>query len=551
MRLKRMVIASENPAEQIRDVAFNAEGLSLIVDLDSKEGNSGNNIGKSTFAKIIDLCLGAESVKTIYHDVETKDDDLVKSHLNNARVYAVLTVADGKGREHNLRRDLWEGGKCQLDGTTFEKKKDYREKIKAIAFPDASDALTLRQIMPFFLRLENTQNYIFEYLGTYHRSIEYRQYYDYLIGAKSASELLDLSSEIKRKEDQNSKILRRYGIREIGQLDKLIESARKEAEEKQKEFKSDDVVLGFAHDEGNASLEEDLNAKTQRVSDTKGEIAFLKEKVSHERDTIEKIDRQALRLLYEDGRMFVKDMNKDFDEFVAFHQEMTRKRLDGFEARIHALEERLMKEEKELTEARKSYASRFVDYKFDLNGKENDNLREIIDVCYRLKSLENDRKAYENNKEDISRKQAELNEIQLEKKKLKERRKILNSAFRDITTRVFGAPFELEFTKDLGAFPIKCSGGNKGAGDRKTIVACFVFSMMKLYEKEKREMPFFFVQDQMEGVSLANLEKLEKEAKSARCQYIIPILSDRARSLGDLDKKKVLALSQKDKLFKL
>ena len=94
MRLKNLLIASENPAEQIRSVDFNPEGLSLIVDLDSEEGKSGNNIGKSTFAKIIDLCLGADNVKMLYHDVETKDDALIKGHLNEAKIYAVLTVEE-------------------------------------------------------------------------------------------------------------------------------------------------------------------------------------------------------------------------------------------------------------------------------------------------------------------------------------------------------------------------------------------------------------------------------------------------------------------------
>ena len=74
---------------------------------------------------------------------------------------------------------------------------------------------------------------------------------------------------------------------------------------------------------------------------------------------------------------------------------------------------------------------------------------------------------------------------------------------------------------------------------------------MKLYGTDDRDMPSFFVQDQMEGVSLKSLSQLEIESVSAHCQYVIPILKDRARDLGTLDGKQVLVLSQNDKLFKI
>lgn len=551
MRLKNLLIASENPAEQIRSVNFNPEGLSLIVDLDSEEGKSGNNIGKSTFAKIIDLCLGADNVKMLYHDVETKDDALIKCHLNEAKIYAVLTVEEASGKTHRLRRNLWEGGKYAFDGSPIEKKDEYRGRIKSIAFPDASKAITLRQIMPFFLRLESTQNFLFEYLGTYHKPIEYRQFYDYLIGANSTSELVDLSKEIKKKKEENARILRRNGIRKISQIDVLISKAKQEADAKEKELKSDDVVLNFLHDESNSALQSNLESKTQKVTDTEGEISFMEDKIAQERANIEKIDEESLKNLYEDGRMFIRDLNKDFRQFVDFHEQMTRKRLEGFQARIEILKKRLTKEKEDLDEARRAYSGKFVDYKFDLNGKENERLSEVVELASRLKSLLADKTRYEANENDIAGKEDELNAILSEKKNLEQKQEALNTIFKAVTMRVFDKPFELEFTSGADEFPITCSGGNKGAGDRKTVVACFVFSLMKLYGTDDRDMPSFFVQDQMEGVSLKNLSQLEIESVNAHCQYVIPILKDRARDLGALDGKQVLVLSQNNKLFKI
>ena len=81
MRLKSLTLYSEKDGKQIRDVRFREKGVSLILDSDSKEGKSGNDVGKSTFVKIIDLCLGANNTSIIYKDRETGEDENVKSFL--------------------------------------------------------------------------------------------------------------------------------------------------------------------------------------------------------------------------------------------------------------------------------------------------------------------------------------------------------------------------------------------------------------------------------------------------------------------------------------
>ena len=331
----------------------------------------------------------------------------------------------------------------------------------------------------------------------------------------------------------------------------MIGKAKQEADAKEKELKSDDVVLNFLHDKSNSALQSDLESKTQKVTDTEGEISFMEDKIVQEKANIEKIDEESLKNLYEDGRVFIRDLDKDFRQFVDFHEQMTRKRLEGFQARIEILKNRLAKEKEDLDEARRAYSEKFVDYKFDLNGKENEQLSEVVEVASRLKSLLADKTRYETNENDIAGKEGELDAILAEKKNLQQKQEALNTIFKAVTKRVFDKPFELEFSSGADEFPITSSGGNKGAGDRKTVAACFVFSLMKLYGTDDRDMPSFFVQDQMEGVSLKSLSQLEIESVSAHCQYVIPILKDRARDLGTLDGKQVLVLSQNDKLFKI
>lgn len=54
----------------IRNVSFK-KGLNLIIDSDDVTGK-GNDIGKTTFINLIDLCFGARDIDIIYSDKETK-----------------------------------------------------------------------------------------------------------------------------------------------------------------------------------------------------------------------------------------------------------------------------------------------------------------------------------------------------------------------------------------------------------------------------------------------------------------------------------------------
>ena len=78
MLIKRLIVRKTYPdCEIIRDIEFNLKGLNLIVDNTSDVvEDSGNNVGKTTAIKIIDLCLGAKSVRDLYYDNDTKSDNI-------------------------------------------------------------------------------------------------------------------------------------------------------------------------------------------------------------------------------------------------------------------------------------------------------------------------------------------------------------------------------------------------------------------------------------------------------------------------------------------
>ena len=88
-------------------------GVELIID-DTPESlrESGNSVGKSTAIKIIDLCLGAKSVRELYYDSDTRSENVVvKDFLEEYKVQAELILIDENKREYSIKRDLYSSKK--------------------------------------------------------------------------------------------------------------------------------------------------------------------------------------------------------------------------------------------------------------------------------------------------------------------------------------------------------------------------------------------------------------------------------------------------------
>ena len=114
MKIKKLIVRKTKPSEEvIREIQFKEKGLNLIID-DTPESlrESGNSVGKSTAIKIIDLCLGAKSVRELYYDSDTRSENVVvKDFLEEYKVQAELILIDENKREYSIKRDLFLRGK--------------------------------------------------------------------------------------------------------------------------------------------------------------------------------------------------------------------------------------------------------------------------------------------------------------------------------------------------------------------------------------------------------------------------------------------------------
>ena len=120
MKLEKLIIKKTKPKiEIIRNIKFK-DGLNLIIDdTKGKLQATGNNIGKTTLIKIIDLCLGGKNVKSLYFDPDTNSiNEEVREFLEAYKVVAELTLENGNERII-IEKDLFSRGKWRVDGEEY------------------------------------------------------------------------------------------------------------------------------------------------------------------------------------------------------------------------------------------------------------------------------------------------------------------------------------------------------------------------------------------------------------------------------------------------
>lgn len=201
MKIKKLIVRKTKPSEVvIREITFNEKGLSLIVDNTPEDIiESGNSVGKSTAIKIIDLCLGARSVRELYYDSDTRSENIeVKDFLSENKVQAELILLDANKNIYSIRRDLFPHGKKYIFDDEYNKD-EFGAELKKIIFGLSEPRPTFRQLIPKFVRLENTaEDSMIKFLPMMTSNDAYDAIYCFLFQIYS-DKLVNQKSEILEK----------------------------------------------------------------------------------------------------------------------------------------------------------------------------------------------------------------------------------------------------------------------------------------------------------------------------------------------------------------
>lgn len=128
--------------------------ISDITDMSNKT-SSGNNIGKSTFLELIDICLGKTSIDSIYSDRKTKGiNQKVKKFLENKRVFVELSM-NINNHTFTIKRSLYDKGKeIYFNGKKQKNIKDLKSILNKHIFHNKINKPSIRDLLVLFIRKE-------------------------------------------------------------------------------------------------------------------------------------------------------------------------------------------------------------------------------------------------------------------------------------------------------------------------------------------------------------------------------------------------------------
>lgn len=563
MFLEKLIVFKNN--EILRDITFNKNGLSLVVDstpLKVINSESGNNVGKTTFVRVIDFCLGA-SGKDLYADKETgNDNEEVKSFLfyKNVVFELQLRTIDHKNlklvRSFNSQNDLF------INGEQTHDLKAYCAKLNVLFFgiPPSQKRISFRTIIKKFIRSDQySESNLLKVLSTFKTDHDYEAMYLYLFGfpdQEVISERLSVSSEKKRLEGLLRKI---KGKSSLPKLESRLKQISKAIEEQ--ELIINDFDLPKTYDDLLDSLKS-IKSESTRLS---SEIASLNLKLSLSNKTknelsnsLSKIDPQVIKGLYEEAKILVPDLQKTFEEVLSFHNQMVANKLKYVEKHISSLLHQKDQKEKSIKPILQEQ-SRIMKL-LENSGSFDDLLkvREELNELYTTKGKITIQIEEINSLiEKIEEKEEKLNELN-EKfneylQSLNENiQEIFNKYFKNFTFLTHGEEIYIFYNSSTRKFEFDNIKGNVGDGYKKTDIIALDFAFIKYFEEIGIDFPRFVIHDKMEIIHKNQLQKVFEIADSLNGQFVVSVLKERIMFLGEnyVSSKTILELSEKNKFFK-
>lgn len=566
MKIKKLIVRKTKPSEEvIREITFNEKGLSLIVDDTPKDmWESGNNVGKSTAIKIIDLCLGAKSTKVLYYDSDTRSENAeIKTFLIENKVQAELILVGIDKKEYIIKRDLFPRGKKYIFYEAYNENEFWNE-LKRIVFDLMEDKPSFRQLIPKFVRLDNTaEESIIKFLPIMTTNDTYDLIYCFLFQIYSEillnkrSEINDRISECQKTIQVLEKSKSIISLSVLKQSLEIINADLDALNEKRNKLSYMD-----AYREG-------LDSKrkiTVRINELQENMQFLEFEIeniesSNARLSQDKkqVDFSALKLIYEEAKSYIPNLQKSFEEMVNFHNAMIQNRIDFIGSQLTAKQMLLMRYSEQLN-AILAEKERVTIEALDEGLLDELNMlnKEIEELSLKKGEIQQSINLIEEQEQSRVKYSKELSEIeeQMESDGVEEKIKKFNQIFAGYCDKLYGEKYLLAYNENWkaeGKFPISIAslGGNVGTGKKKAVIVAYDLAYMQYSIDAGIKVPQFVIHDKMENTHINQLKTIFEICEKIEGQYIIPILRERIDKIDNsfIEKATVLELSSTNKFF--
>lgn len=566
MLIKKLTILNQVTNQIIRDIEFNLEGLSLILDSTSEKiKDSGNGVGKTTVIKVIDLCLGAKNLKELFEDRDTSsiNEDL-KKYLSDNKIIAILTVvSQNKDREYILKREMYGRGNRyindeKLDDTVFN------SKLKKIFFDSEQKKPTFRELIPKFIRLQETsESNILKFLFTTVTNSQYRSIYSFLFKIMKDTAINSIS--IKEKEiqkiDKESKTITKVNkISSFEALKQKLNIVNDDIEKLEKERESISYIISYK-DEADKKIQIETELKTLQIQleNISFEINKISKSIEEASNQKENMDIRVLENIYEESKLYLPNAIKKFGELIDFHNDMIDNRITfmrkRFEEKNKIREEYKKREKILLGEAQKYIIDKLEipmlkKYGF-INKKIEDLVEERGGIAKDIEILSDFKK-----RKDTLLKEIENLKLSTSSDETEKNITTFNQFFKKYTEILYGKEYFLSYNQK-NDFPVLIEELNSklGSGEKKGLIAAFDLSYLEYSNLLNISAPKFIIHDKLELTHINQLSSIFTICEEIKGQYILPILrerieKDRKISKEQIEKAKVLELSQDSKFFK-
>lgn len=568
MFIKSLTVSTPN--QIIRELNFH-RGLNLIVDeTPSKETLTGNNVGKTTVLRLIDFCLGKNG-DVIYKDPESKTEvyRLVKDYLIDNKVLVTLVLVDNLDNPRNrveiCRNFLSRSEAIYMINGEEVTKADFEKKLGEAIFPSIQISKpSFRQIISHNVRYEEIRlNNTLDILNAFTKPEEYETLYLFLFGCeydegKRREELLaNIKSELnfkKKLEKQGTKSSYKVALQDIDREIAKLEGKRSS--------------LNI-----NPQLDKDMTELTgvkESLNKTGSEITALrirKDVIAESAEDFKKqrfeADLAQLKLVYQQASSLIPNIQRSFEEMVAYHNNMLANRarfieeeLPSIDLRLAALQQTFMqlREREQVLTERVTSSSTFDELEAIINA---------INVQYTrkgeygaiLSQIEDAEKSLDKFNEELSAIDAGLFSDDF-KNMVDGQLSKFNDIFSDISDELYNERYSvkedvIQNSKGQSIYKFSVIGTNLSSGKKQGEISCFDLAYTLFADQEGIPCLHFILNDKKELMHDHQLVKLAEIADRENIQFVASILKDKLPYELDREEYFVVRLSQADKLFRI
>lgn len=568
MKIVKLIVRKTKPYEEIiREIVFNEKGLSLIVDDTPKDMlESGNSVGKSTAIKIIDLCLGAKSTRVLYYDSDTRSENVrIKSFLSENKVQAELILVGADKKVYYIKRDLFPRGKRYIFDKYYNEH-EFWDELKRILFNLNEDKPTFRQIIPKFVRLDNTaEEHIIKFLPMMTTNDTYDLVYCYLFQIYS-EELLNKRSEVKDRISECSKAIQALeksksviSLSILRQSLEIIDSDIDALVSKREKLSYMDAYKEKLDNKRRITLR--INELQENMQLLEFEIENINESITKLSQEKREMDLSALQVIYEEAKSYIPTLQISFERMVNFHNSMIQNRIDFISTQLKVKQElhtQCLEQLNTILAEKERVTIEALDE--GLLDELNMLNRQIEGLILKKGEIQQSIKLLSDLEQSQERYCEELRIIEenMESNGVEEKIKKFNQIFAGYCDKLYGEKYLLAYNenwREEGRFPISIAslGGNVGTGKKKAVIVAYDLAYMQYSVDEDMQVPRFVIHDKMENTHINQLQTIFNICESIEGQYIIPILRERIDKIQTeyIEKAKVLELSSTDKFFRV